>query len=94
MAFLPTPAAKRPRIAISNAQKKALRTWYYTPGLKKTLAEASTWWFAQYRYTLSSSTARDILSNKYQYLDSNSVNLKAKTSRTAKWDILEKALSN
>ena len=94
MAFLPTLAAKRPRIAISNVQKKALRTWYYTPGLKKTLAEASTWWFAQYRYTLSSSTARDILSNKYQYLDSNSVNLKAKTSRTAKWDILEKALSN
>jgi hypothetical protein len=92
MASLATPVAKRPRIAISNAQKKALRAWYYTPGLKKTLAEASTWWFSQYGYTLSSSTASDILSNKNQHLDSDSVNLKAKTSRTAKWDILEKAL--
>ena len=36
--------AKRPRIAISNAQKKALRTWFHDPttsfGSKKTLANA------------------------------------------------------
>ena len=86
--------AKRRRIAISNAQKKALRAWYYTPGLKKTLAEASTWWFSQYGYTLSSSTASDILSNKNRHIDPDLVNPKAKTSRTAKWDILEKALSD
>jgi hypothetical protein len=45
MASLATLVAKRPRIVISNAQKKALRTWYYAPGIKKTLAEASTWWY-------------------------------------------------
>jgi DDE superfamily endonuclease/Fission yeast centromere protein N-terminal domain/Tc5 transposase DNA-binding domain len=94
MASSVTPTAKRPRIAISNAQKRALRTWFYAPGPKKTLAEASAWWFSKYGYALSSSTGSDILSNKHQHLDSDSVNLKAKTSRTAKWDTLEKALSD
>jgi hypothetical protein len=94
MASLTTPVAKRPRIAISNAQKKALRTWYYTPGLKKTLADASAWWFSQYGYALSSSTASDILSNKNQHLDSRPVNLKSKSIRTPKWDILESILSD
>ena len=86
--------AKLPRIAISNAQKKALRAWYYTPGLKKTLVDASTWWYSQYGYTLSSSTASDILSVKNSHLDSDQVNLKAKNSRTVKWDTLEKAFSD
>ena len=94
MASSATLVAKRPRIAISNAQKKALRTWYYTPGIKKTLAEASTWWYSQYGYTLSSSTASDILSNKNTHLDSDHINLKSKNSRAAKWDTLEKALSD
>jgi hypothetical protein len=94
MASSATPVAKRPRIAISNAQKRALRTWYYTPGIKKTLAEALTWWYSQYGYTLSSSTASDILSNKNKHLDSDHVNLKSQSSRTAKWDILEKALAD
>jgi hypothetical protein len=94
MASLVTLVAKRPRIAISNAQKKALRTWYYGPGVKKTLAEASVWWYSEYGYTLSSSTASDILSNKNKHLDSDLINLKPKSSRTAKWDILEMAPSD
>ena len=94
MASLVTPMAKRPRIAISNAQKKALRAWYFAPGPKKTLAKASAWWYSEYSYTLSSLTASDILLKKNQHLDSNSVNLKAKTSRAAKWDTLEMALSD
>ena len=65
MASSVTLTAKRPRIAISNAQKRALRTWFYAPGLKKTLAKASAWQLSKYRYALSSSTASNILSNKY-----------------------------
>ena len=76
--------AKQPRIGITNTQKKALYTWYYIPGLKKTLADVSAWWYAEHRYPLSSSTAHDILSVKNSYLDSDQVNLKAKNSRTAK----------
>ena len=94
MSFLAVPVAKRPRIGITNAQKKALYTWYYIPGLKKTLADASAWWHAEYRYPLSSSTVYDILSIKNSHLDSDQVDLKAKNSRTAKWDTLEKALGD
>jgi Zn/Cd-binding protein ZinT len=62
---LAIPAAKRPRIAISNAQKKALRAWYFDSSVpKRTLADASTWWQTKYGYSLSSSTAADILSAK------------------------------
>ena len=94
MSFPAIPVAKWPRIGISNAQKKALRAWYYTPGLKKTLADASAWWHAEYGCPLRSSTASDILSAKNSHLDSDQVNLKAKNSRTAKWDTLEKALGD
>ena len=41
MSFPAVPVAKRPRIGITNAQKKALRAWYYTPGQKKTLVDVS-----------------------------------------------------
>jgi hypothetical protein len=88
---------KRLRIAISNAQKMALRTWYSTystPGPKTTLADASTWWHSCYGYSLSSSTASDILSDKNSHLDSDHIKLNAKNPRTAKWTILEKALSD
>ena len=89
--------AKRPRIVISNAQKKALRAWYLDPsGPKKTLADIATWWQTRYGYVLSSSTAADILSTKYTFLDHNNarINQKKKSNKGAKWDILEKALGN
>ena len=35
--------AKRPRKAILNAQKVALRTWF-SAGPKKTLTDVSEWW--------------------------------------------------
>ena len=94
MSFPAVPVAKRPRISITNAQKKALRAWYYTPSPKKTLADASAWWYAEHGYPLSSSTAHDILSAKNSHLDSDQVDLKAKNSRAAKWDTLEKALGD
>ena len=94
MSFPAVPVAKRPRIGITNAQKKALRAWYYTPGQKKTLADASTQWHSKYGYPLSSLTAHDILSVKNGHLDSNQINLRAKNLRTARWNTLEKALGD
>ena len=94
MPFPAIPVAKRPRIGITNAQKKALRAWYHTPGLKKTLADASAWWYTEYGYPLRPSTASDILSAKNNHLDSNQVNLKAKNLRTVKWNTFKKALGN
>ena len=92
---LANPVAKRPRIAISNAQKKALRTWFSTPiGGKKTLTDASTWWNSNYGYPLSLSTASDILSSRNQHLDSDDFNPKAKKDRSARWEVLEAALSD
>ena len=87
--------AKRPRIAISNVQKKALRTWFHDPttsfGGKKTLANALSWWNSQYSYTISISTASDILSAKYAFLDTTDLNTKGNTEkdRKPKWPVLE-----
>ena len=67
--------AKRPRMAIQNSQRKALQDQYYDPmttlGIKKTLADMSTWQNSQYRYSISILTASEILSSKYIYLDTN-----------------------
>ena len=67
--------AKRPRMAIQNSQRKALQAWYCDPttplGAKKTLANASTWWNSQYRYSISALTASEILSSKYAHLDAD-----------------------
>ena len=71
MSFPAVPVAKQPRIGITNAQKKALYTWYYTPGPKKTLADISAWWYTEHRYPLSSSTVYDILLVKNSYLNSD-----------------------
>ena len=94
MPFLAIPVAKRPRIGITNAEKKALYTWYYIPSLKKTLVDISAWWYTEYRYPLYPSTASDILLVKNNHLDSDQVNLKAKNSRTVKWNTLKKALGD
>jgi hypothetical protein len=92
-----TPVAKRPRVAISNARKKAFRAWYLDPTTgKKTLADASAWWKTQYGYSLSLSTASNVLSARNTYLDQDDIRLnpKTKSDRTAKWEILESALSD
>ena len=91
--------AKRPRMAIQNSQRKALRAWYCDPtttlGAKKTLADASTWWNSQYGYSISASTASEILSSKYAHLDADisKVHDQVKKKRLAKWQVLEDALS-
>jgi hypothetical protein len=88
--------AKRPRMAIQNSQRKALRAWYCDPTTtlsgKKTLADVSTWWNSQYRYSISALSASEILSSKYIYLDTDVSNDKVK-KRPVKWQVLEDALS-
>ena len=87
------------RKSVSNAQRKALRAWYQdansTFGSIKTLADTSTWWNDQYGYPLSSSTASDILSSKYTFLDTDDSKIQGdlKRKRGAKWKVLEEALS-
>ena len=88
--------AKKPRIAILNTQRKALRTWFHDPttsfGAKKTLADAISWWNSQFSYDISRSTASDILSNKYSSLDNSNIKGNVKKDRKPKWHILEQAL--
>jgi hypothetical protein len=88
------PVAKRPRIAISNAQKKALRDWWFSLSGKKTLSDASAWWSLKFGYSLSYSTASDILSDRNKHLDIMDFNLQAKKDRGAQWQVLEAALSD
>ena len=88
--------AKKPRIAISNAQRKALRTWFHDPttlfSAKKTLANAISQWNSQFGYNISRSTASDIISNKYSSLDNSNVKANVKKDRKPKWPTLEQAL--
>jgi hypothetical protein len=90
--------AKKPRIAISNTQRKALRTWFHDPttscGAKKTLADAISWWNSQFGYDISRSTVSDILSNKYSSLDNSNIKGNVKKDRKPKWPILEQALGD
>ena len=92
------PPAKRPRQAISHSQRKALRAWYRDSATssKKTLADASVWWNSQYGYILNSTTASDILSSKYAFLDNNDSAKAANTKRDRgpKWEVLEAALAD
>ena len=89
--------AKRPRMAIQNSQRKALRAQYCDPtttlSTKKTLTDTSTWWNSQYRYSISILTVSEILSSKYIYLDTDVSNDQVKKKRPAKWQVLEDVLS-
>ncbi|OHE96346.1 centromere binding protein B [Colletotrichum orchidophilum] len=93
--------AKRRR-AISNAQRRALRAWYYDQSEgPKTQADASVWWHEVYGYHLNSSTVSEILSYKYDFLDADPYAAamggpadddERKRDRSAKWEELEEEL--
>lgn len=95
--------SSRRRRAISNAQRRALRAWFFgQPTAKRSQAEASTWWRQAYGYHLNSSTVSEIVSYKYDVLDkpvaeAASIDLsqrerERKRQRAAKWEDLEEAL--
>ena len=88
-----SPPRKKPRRAITNAQRIALRTWFNDPANGKlTQANAIEWWNQSYRYPLSSSSVSEILSVRYQHLDSGETKPSQKRERSAKQEVLEDAL--
>ncbi len=59
----------RRRRAISNAQRRALRAWFFSAPTGKTQAAAAWGWQQRYGYYLNSSTVSEIISYKYDMLD-------------------------
>ncbi|KAL0943262.1 centromere binding protein B [Colletotrichum truncatum] len=94
----PLRESKRRR-AITNAQRRALRAWFFdqTDG-PKSQVDASVWWQEAYGYHLNSTTVSDILSHKYAFLDLEPyaggapTNDSRKRDRPAKWEELEEEL--
>lgn len=98
-----SPAAKegKRRRAITNAQRRALRAWFFDSETPRTQADASAWWQETYGYFLNSSTVSEILSYKYNPLDAEgappsseapSLVDERKRHRPAKWEELEEEL--
>ena len=87
--------AKRTRKSIQNSQRKALRVWYNDDSNgKQSLESASQWWLTTYGYKLNTSTASEILSQKWAHLDDKSIHTwqDSRRNREAKWTALEDAL--
>lgn len=94
-----TSGESKRRRAITNAQRRAMRAWYFKPGTPKTQASASAWWQQTYGYYLNSSTVSEILSYKYNNLDVREPSHETsrlvderKRHRNAKWADLEDEL--
>jgi hypothetical protein len=69
---------KRPRKPIQNSQQKALRTWYYDDSNQALMGRfkleaCSRWWQQSYGYHLNSSTASEIISVKWAWLDNEAI---------------------
>ncbi len=63
------PSSKRPRRAILSSQRRALRVWWFTEANqavigRNRLEACGHWWQEQYGYTLSTSSASEILGPK------------------------------
>jgi len=85
--------ASRARRPISDEKRKALRKWHSTTTPRPTLEACGKWWNKEYGYTLSSSTAGEILSIKYMHLDASTTSSTSrKRARIALWPDLENAL--
>lgn len=90
----------RRRRAISNAQRRALRTWYVEAETPPSPAESSAWWKQTYGYYLNSRSVSEILGNKYISLDYTNNHVgdatqamqSRKRHRDAKWADLEAKL--
>jgi hypothetical protein len=89
------------RRAITNAQRRALRAWFFDSDTPKSQSDASLWWQETYGYYLNSSTVSEILSYKYNPLDAEgapspseapSLVDERKRHRPAKWEELEEEL--
>ncbi len=96
---MPVVSCEKRRRSITNAQRRALRAWYFddTMSGNKTHLDASAWWQETYGYRLNSSSISEILSYKYAPLD-DVADLDAgphanrRRDRAAKWEQLEEEL--
>ena len=59
------PRTGKPRKAILDSQRRALRAWYNDDSNgKQSLRSSGQWWEKQYGYVLNTSTLSEILSQK------------------------------
>ena len=91
---LTTPKTPKRRRAITDAERKALRTYAASsPNGKPRHQDLSRWFESQYAHRLSQSTISTILGPKFAYLDtSTSIRPSKKKNRACQWPDLELAL--
>ena len=77
---------------ISDVQRKALRDWAHNQPRRPTQKACIAWFYAEYNHRLSQSTVSDILSSRYQYLDSKSNPSTSVRKGTGQWHDLESIL--
>ena len=84
-----------PRTGISDEQRRALRAWYRHQPPSVRQIDAINWFEREYRHRLRQSTVSEILSQRYSYLDSQSITSSSTSTfrhKQAQWPILEAIL--
>jgi hypothetical protein len=84
--------AKRSRNAVTDAERKALRTWFFTQYPRPRQAACAEWFLKQFNHPISISTVSDSLGDRYKYLDSIKEATSAVRHQTSQWPLLDKAL--
>jgi hypothetical protein len=91
MATLTTP--KKHRVGITEAQKQALRTWAFNQTPRAKGSVCAQWFERTYGRKLSQSSVSEILSKKFEYLDTKTASASARRRQHApRWPILEEQL--
>ena len=84
---------KQRRIPITNTQKRALRQLYHsTPPPKPKYDALQQWWAQEFGNSIGKSSISEILSSKYEYLDTSAISSDTKRTRAVKWEVLEECL--
>ena len=77
---------------ISDVQQKTLRDWTQNQPPRPTQKACIAWFYAEYNHRLSQSTASDILSSQYHYLNSKSNPSNSSRKGTGQWNDIENIL--
>lgn len=84
---------RKRRRAITDAERKALRDYYFDPvNGKPAHKHLREWFLQQYRHLISQSTVSESLSDTFAHLDTGSGRPNMKKQRQAQWTDLEDAL--
>ena len=84
-----------PRTGITDEQRRALRRWYRDQPSSVRQIDAIKWFEAQFNHRIRQSTVSESLSQRYNYLDTQSVTTKPASTlrnRSSQWSILEAIL--